>query len=370
MKVLKSLILGGAIFFASSTNAQIYIDSDDAGNNEEVKEITEEKTTAAPVPAQSAVAPAKVSTPATKAATPSAKTSAPAVKKATPATKTAAPAPKAETMPAKTKPDPVKTTTEDIQVENNESDAAMGEELPSWAKPGRCYARCMVPDQYEFREEKVVDKPSSVRTQTIPAEYETVFDTIVTKPASTRIEKIPAEYETITEEIMVAPASTKWVKGKGNQNCLSANPEDCQVMCLVEVPATYKTVTKRVLKSPEYEQEITTPAEFKFVTKRVMRTPERVVEMEVPATYKTIMRKVLIKKGELQGWKEVLCNDKLTTEKIVEIQKALKARGYDPGPIDDVLGAQTRAALIKYQRDKNLPVGNLNFETLKSLGVE
>ena len=54
---------------------------------------------------------------------------------------------------------------------------------------------------------------------------------------------------------------------------------------------------------------------------------------------------------------------------IIQIQKALKAKGYDPGPIDDVFGPLTKTALIQYQKDKGLPVGNLNLETLKSLGV-
>jgi peptidoglycan hydrolase-like protein with peptidoglycan-binding domain len=82
------------------------------------------------------------------------------------------------------------------------------------------------------------------------------------------------------------------------------------------------------------------------------------------------MKKVVVRQGGLQDWKEVLCSNKLTTEKVIEIQKALKSRGYDPGPLDDVLGPVTRAALVKYQKEKGLPVGNLNIETLKSLGVE
>ena len=48
----------------------------------------------------------------------------------------------------------------------------------------------------------------------------------------------------------------------------------------------------------------------------------------------------------------------------------LKAAGYNnPGPIDNILGSQTKSALLQYQKDKNLPQGNLNLETLKSLGV-
>ena len=48
---------------------------------------------------------------------------------------------------------------------------------------------------------------------------------------------------------------------------------------------------------------------------------------------------------------------------------ALKKAGYDPGPSDNIMGTRTKAALTKFQQDKALPVGNLDFDTLKALGV-
>ncbi|MBP7535218.1 MAG: peptidoglycan-binding protein [Chitinophagales bacterium] len=58
-----------------------------------------------------------------------------------------------------------------------------------------------------------------------------------------------------------------------------------------------------------------------------------------------------------------------TSGKVSQIQEALRAKGYDPGPTDNVLGAKTRAALTQFQKDNNLPVGNLNVETMRALGV-
>ncbi len=58
-----------------------------------------------------------------------------------------------------------------------------------------------------------------------------------------------------------------------------------------------------------------------------------------------------------------------TSGKISQIQEALRAKGYDPGPTDNVLGAKTREALMQFQKDNNLPVGNLNVETMRALGV-
>jgi cytoskeletal protein RodZ len=58
-----------------------------------------------------------------------------------------------------------------------------------------------------------------------------------------------------------------------------------------------------------------------------------------------------------------------TSGKVSQIQEALRAKGYDPGPTDNVLGAKTRTALTQFQKDNNLPVGNLNVETMRALGV-
>ncbi len=49
-----------------------------------------------------------------------------------------------------------------------------------------------------------------------------------------------------TETIITQPASTKWVKKKADRNCLSADPNDCLVWCLVEVPAQSRTVSRLI----------------------------------------------------------------------------------------------------------------------------
>lgn len=54
---------------------------------------------------------------------------------------------------------------------------------------------------------------------------------------------------------------------------------------------------------------------------------------------------------------------------IRQIQDALKKRGYNPGPVDNIFGAQTKAALIKFQKDNGLFVGKLDVETLTALGI-
>ncbi|HRK26426.1 MAG TPA: peptidoglycan-binding domain-containing protein [Chitinophagales bacterium] len=288
-------------------------------------------------------------------------------------------------------------------------------DLPPNAVAGKCYAKCLIPDQYETVTEQILLKEASSRIEVVPAVYETVseqllvkegykvleivpatFTTvdeqILVKEAGSRLDYVPPVYETVTEQVLVSPATTKWVQGKADRNCLNEDPEKCKVWCLTEVPAQYKTVTKQVLKTPATTRETPIPAEYKTITKAVVQTPastrEREVaaeyktvtkqvlrspattrEVEVPAEYSTITSQKLVKTGGFTDWVEVLCEAKVTAAKVREVQEALKTRGYDPGPADNVMGPRTKAALVQFQKDNGLPTGNLNIETLRALGV-
>ena len=138
----------------------------------------------------------------------------------------------------------------------------------------------------------------------------------------------------------------------------------------ISIPAEYKTVTKQVLKNAASTREVEIAAEYKTVSKRVMTTPPTPKETVTPAEYKTVSTQSLVKKGGYADWREVLCDSKITVSKARQVQDALRAKGYDPGVTDNVIGAKTRAALIKYQQANKLPVGSLDAETLKSLGVD
>jgi len=57
-------------------------------------------------------------------------------------------------------------------------------------------------------------------------------------------------------------------------------------------------------------------------------------------------------------------------DNIRKVQETLRDKGYAPGPIDGVMGSQTRAAISQYQKAENLPVtGHLDGETAGKLGV-
>ncbi|NEW61758.1 hypothetical protein GSY74_10715, partial [Sulfurovum sp. bin170] len=113
-----------------------------------------------------------------------------------------------------------------------------------------------------------------------------------------------------------------------------------------EIPATFKTVRVQKMVSDVKETKTPIEAEYKMVQKR---------------------KKI---SSETQGWKRILCQTNMNQQVILKIQNALKAKGYNAGKIDGVLGGDTRRAIDKYQRDNTLATGGITYETLKSLGIK
>jgi len=290
--------------------------------------------------------------------------------------------------------------------------AGEGSMYPPNAEPGKCYARVLTPAKYEVQTQKVLAKDASERLQVIPAKYAWTTKKVLIKEASQRIVAVPASYKTITEKVLVSPAterlvtvpatygtvtekilvkaaSTGWKQGRGPIEKL--DNATCEIMCLVNMPAVYKTVTKRVLKTPATTKSVPVPARYKTVTKRVLQTPATTKSVPVPARYKTIKVKELVEPAVVKRtaipeqyrtvrkkikvsdavlkWQPVLCKSHITRVNIKSVQTALKGAGFNPGPIDGVMGWRTKSALHKYQKANGLSSGALTKETLGALGL-
>ena len=301
------------------------------------------------------------------------------------------------------------------------------------------------PAAYEAVQEDVLVKPASKSYVVTDALFETVQTPVEIESAYDLFEVLPQRYESVLERIEVRPPGTKWIRKKSDRDCLGADPDDCFVWCLVEVPAQYqtiyrqepigcegedpadcirytsvaeKTVLKPVqkVKTPATSTERTDPAEYQTITKwvlkpgtaepvadgpgefvtvrkKVLKTPAAVQAEIVPAEYKPITRKVvveaaslkteslpaeyvtivkrrLVRKGGFPEWREILCGEKMTGYNVRQIQQALQALGYYQGTVDGTLNARTKSALAQFQQERDLPAdGNVDFETLKALGI-
>ncbi|MDX1597396.1 MAG: peptidoglycan-binding domain-containing protein [Marinobacter sp.] len=285
--------------------------------------------------------------------------------------------------------------------------------LPPNAQPGHCYARVVIPETYKTEmqrvmvseeDTKVTTTPAKYKTvekrvlvneayeelKVIPATYKTVTERVLVREASSKLVTKPAEYKTVTEKVLVKPAYSTWKKGRGPIEKI--NESTGEIMCLVEVPAEYKTIERKELVRPERTETVEIPAEYETVTKRVVDVPAHTVKVTIPAEYKTVKvvqqveppqekkvtipavyaevpKSVKVSDAEME-WREILCETNVTEGVVQRLQQALEAKGYDPVWIDGVYGSKTRAALIAYQKDNNLPSGNLTIASLEHLGVE
>ena len=281
------------------------------------------------------------------------------------------------------------------------------------AKPGECYARVVSPPRFNTVSERVLAKAASERIEIIPALYETAEEKVLVKPAGSKIaEVIPPVYKTVEEQVLVKaasekiietpavykivedtqlvkPATTEWKKGRGPVEKVDGLTGE--IMCLVTVPAEYRTVQQRVVATPASVQRIPVAAEYATVQRQELVSPARVREVETPAEYKTVRtlkiakpaeekriaipaeyqtvtRQVLASESTAQ-WKSILCETNTTPGIVQDIQRALLAKGHNPGPIDGVVGAETSAAIRAFQQAKGLATGGLTMDTLDQLGV-
>ena len=291
-------------------------------------------------------------------------------------------------------------------------DSGTMDNLPPNAKPGECYARVfrpakyatgtremllveasesveVIPAEYGWGEKTVLVKEASVSYETVPAKFKWVEETVVVEPASSKLVTVPAKYDKVSEEVLVRAAYTSWKKGRGPIEKL--NEATGEIMCLVEVPAEYKTVTKTVMVSPPTTREEIIPQKTKTVRKQVMVEPAKTIEIaspakydavkvrtlvappqekrtKIPAKYQTVTERKLVKDGELH-WQEILCETNTTANLVSRLQRALNEAGFKAGTVDGILGKSTMSAISSYQKANGLASGQLTLETIRKLGI-
>ena len=77
------------------------------------------------------------------------------------------------------------------------------------------------------------------------------------EPATNRLVPVPAEFETVTERVLDRPEQTVWKKGRGPIERIDGNTGE--ILCLVVEPATYKTITRTVVKAAATTRQVDVP---------------------------------------------------------------------------------------------------------------
>lgn len=276
------------------------------------------------------------------------------------------------------------------------------------AKPGQCHALVnvpaklmtktlpltiqeagetleIIPDKYEWVEQKVLISEEVKTIELVPATYKTVEEKVIVEPERREFEVIPAKYAETQEKVMVKPAMRVWRKSRSGAASLSG-----EVMRLIEAPAQYKTITKRkMVEAPQIRESII-PAKHATVEKRVVDKPATTREVVIPAEFKTIRVKKLVKEAQevrtptkpivenlssqevakpaTLSWQRVPCDNDLNEANIIAIQNGLRKAGFKV-TADGKFGKGSLEALEKFQEAKGLAKGAITIETMKALGV-
>lgn len=288
-------------------------------------------------------------------------------------------------------------------------------QLPAFAQPGECFARVVIPAQFDVVPREVVTQEGYEKVEVTDAQFapdvqnilvkdgatrfvvrqprwETRTEQVVVRPGFERLRVQPAQFDFVTETIQVGEPRLVWRPGRNLSGVQRVDPSTGQVYCLVEEPGQTITVQKRVLRQPERVTAEAVPPQTSTVTRQVLVDPGGVEEVPVPPEYRNLTTQRLVtpaqqmtrpvppqtrsvdtkvfRSPERYEWVRVLCDTNATPAAISQLQSTLAARGFYNGAVDGRLGPATSDALSAYQRANNMPhVGFVTLEALNSLGM-
>ena len=241
------------------------------------------------------------------------------------------------------------------------------------AQAGECFARTLSAPVYKTVSYKVELSPEKTRLSVTPEKYEWMEERILVKPAGKRLVQVPAEYGFVSERVLSTPEHFAWKKGNGGlltaaqAKAFSANSTSGEVLCKVKIPATYKTIRKKVLKKAASVNETMIPAEYKTVKVKKLVKEAKVNKTVIPAEFGTNTRRELVKNSQLK-WQKVLCQTNSNSSSVMRVQSALRKAGHSVN-VDGVLGNDTMRAVTAYQKANGLATGALTLETIKKMGL-
>ena len=157
----------------------------------------------------------------------------------------------------------------------------------------------------------------------------------------------------------------------------NAEPGKCYAKCLIEKPYAVDTVYEEY---PIYIGDEDVPMNrIRRLAGRNEDGSERYLELQVPRRVNRLPEEDVVYEqyavleeqtaSSFTEWREIVCGSDVTPLLLNDIWWALRERGYDPGPQDAMMNKRIKQALIAFQRSVDLPIGQIDFETLDALGI-
>lgn len=129
-----------------------------------------------------------------------------------------------------------------------------------------------------------------------------------------------------TIELILVPSGEEWRKN-----------EETDAMCLVKIPPVIEVIT--------YAKDTAQISEFVWETFTLVKA----------------------KRPGRHEWREVMCHDRVSSRVVKKIQMALLKTGIYKGELNGEIDKETKEALTIFQKSHDLPIGNLDMETIKVL---
>jgi len=252
----------------------------------------------------------------------------------------------------------------------------------------------------------------------IPAVYKTVKKRVLVRPAKTLRTFVPAVYKTVKQKQHVSPALYKTVRTPNRYKTQNYRVKTGgaryvwrAVLCKTNAPKHYgkkynkgyKKTSKKYHKVASNQTRRAAPKQYRqapkhyrkaaVVRKPVVRNKNYAKQYKQSGiNYQDYLRVMNAgsKKTSSSYQKSKKVNRKVSYRNTVNvkerassrqikadtrkgivygIQKALKAKGFDPGSMDGRMNPGTAAALKAFQSSRGLPVGKLSKDTFRALGM-
>ena len=213
-------------------------------------------------------------------------------------------------------------------------------------EPGKCYISTMNSDNNGKKEKQFV-------LEITPNKYETI------KVRYSRKELNENFNGSTSFRIMTRPPHTKYVFKNDvlSEYARMKNPIG-YIFCIVEVPAKYRTIFKKDIKTKELEiTKVKVISKSKLLKKYVKRKPEKLKENQM-----------FFNKGIWSELKEVIAPSCPGGFTIREVEQKLIELGYKL-EVNNILEEVDKKALIDFQRKNGIKEGQFDIETLKKLGI-
>ncbi len=214
----------------------------------------------------------------------------------------------------------------------------------------------------------------------LPPQFKTVIDTFLIDSSAFQ-KKVHLVIPKEAAYVVVTKKATKIWKYLPclDRDCLSHDPELCVGFTLTLKPEESLVVRNSDLLNNRFvyeKQKMIRPAYFElsdrkfesiqFKNNEVIRVFENKEEGIIYIKFKA---------GYWRDWREMLCSpmhndcEPEWVQYIILIKRILTKKAYYNGPMDSERNDQFMDALIRYQRDHNLPMGQIDINTLMKLGL-